>query len=94
MVSSNDEGIQKVIDDEGKYAYFMESASIEYIVERKCKVTQVGGLLDNKVDLYSSLSPLMSLYVICSILYIQIYTVAHLGIWYCHGSWNSLQKPY
>ena len=62
MVSSNDEGIQKVIDDEGKYAYFMESASIEYIVERKCKVTQVGGLLDNKVDLYSSLSPLMLAY--------------------------------
>ena len=31
MVSSNDDGIQKVIDDEGKYAYFMESASIEYI---------------------------------------------------------------
>ena len=65
MVSSNDEGIQKVIDDEGKYAYFMESASIEYIVERKCKVTQVGGLLDNKVDLYSSLSPLMTA-IICN----------------------------
>ena len=59
MVSSNDDGIQKVIDDEGKYAYFMESASIEYIVERKCKVTQVGGLLDNKVDVYSSLNYLM-----------------------------------
>merc|ERR1712136_695281 len=40
MVSSNDAGIQKVIDDSGKYAFFMESASIEYIVERKCKVTQ------------------------------------------------------
>ena len=92
MVSSNDDGIQKVIDDEGKYAFFMESASIEYIVERKCKVTQVGGLLDNKVDLCSSLNHLI--YVICSILYIQIYMVAHLGIRYCHGSWNSLQKPY
>ena len=95
MVSSNDDGIQKVIDDEGKYAFFMESASIEYIVERKCKVTQVGGLLDNKVDLCSSLNHLMSaLYVTSSILYIQIYLVANLGIWYCHGSWNSLQKPY
>ena len=94
MVSSNDDGIQKVIDDEGKYAYFMESASIEYIVERKCKVTQVGGLLDNKVDLCSSLNHLMLFYVISSIFYIHIYLVAHLGIWYCHGSWNSLQKPY
>ena len=50
MVSSNDAGIQKVIDDGGKYAFFMESASIEYIIERKCKVTQVGGLLDDKVS--------------------------------------------
>ena len=49
MVSSNDNGIQKVIDDGGKYAFFMESASIEYIIERKCQVTQVGGLLDDKV---------------------------------------------
>ena len=49
MVKSNDAGIQKVIDEAGKYAYFMESASIEYTVERKCQVTQIGGLLDNKV---------------------------------------------
>ena len=54
MVSSNDAGIQKVIDDSGKYAFFMESASIEYIVERKCKVTQIGGLLDDKVKLKKS----------------------------------------
>ncbi|CAG2162470.1 unnamed protein product [Oppiella nova] len=33
---------------DGKYAYFMEAAPIEYIVERYCNLTQVGGLLDNK----------------------------------------------
>ena len=71
MVSSNDDGIQKVIDDEGKYAFFMESASIEYIVERKCKVTQVGGLLDNKVDLCSSLNHLMSAGWVCGMRYIE-----------------------
>ena len=49
MVNSNEVGIQKVIDEAGKYAFFMESASIEYTVERKCQVTQIGGLLDNKV---------------------------------------------
>lgn len=32
----------------GNYAYLMESASIEYIVERQCNLTQIGGLLDNK----------------------------------------------
>lgn len=30
------------------YAYLMESSSIEYIIERNCEVTQVGGLLDDK----------------------------------------------
>ena len=49
MLNNNDEGIQKVISDEGKYAFIMESASIEYIIERECQVTQIGGLLDNKV---------------------------------------------
>ena len=48
MVSTNSEGIQKVIESDGKYAYMMESSSIQYIIERNCKVTQIGGNLDNK----------------------------------------------
>ena len=48
MMSSNDNGIEKVEESEGKYAFFMESAQIEYIQERQCKLSQVGGLLDNK----------------------------------------------
>lgn len=31
-----------------KYAFLMESSSIEYLVERNCKVMQIGGLLDDK----------------------------------------------
>ncbi len=49
MVNSNDKGIEKVIEADGKYAYMMESSSIQYIIERNCKVTQIGGNLDNKV---------------------------------------------
>ena len=49
MVGSNTEGIAKVIKDNGKYAYMMESSSIQYIIERNCKVTQIGGNLDTKV---------------------------------------------
>ena len=45
-VRSNDEGQKRV--EEGKFAFFMESASIEYIVERNCNLTQIGGLLDSK----------------------------------------------
>ena len=48
MVKSNDEGVEKVLESEGNYAFFMESAQIEYLQERKCKLSQVGGLLDNK----------------------------------------------
>lgn len=44
----SDEGIQRVKEDAGQYAYFMESSTIEYVVERECELTQIGGLLDNK----------------------------------------------
>ena len=55
MVNSNNEGIQKVIKENGKYAYMMESSSIQYIIERNCKVTQIGGNLDTKVHFPLSL---------------------------------------
>lgn len=45
-VRSNDDGQKRV--EEGKFAFFMESTSIEYIVERNCNLTQIGGLLDSK----------------------------------------------
>jgi ABC-type amino acid transport substrate-binding protein len=49
MLGSNLEGVKKVEDENGKYAFFMESASIQYLVERlPCKLSQVGGLLDSK----------------------------------------------
>ncbi len=46
--SSNSEGIDRVRKGDGMYAFFMEAASIEYHVERKCDLTQIGGLLDSK----------------------------------------------
>ena len=41
MLNSNTEGVEKVIEADGKYAFFMESASIQYLVERECKLSQV-----------------------------------------------------
>ena len=39
---SNHDGVEKVLESNGKYAFFMESASIEYLVERvPCKLSQV-----------------------------------------------------
>lgn len=46
LTSSNPEGLNRVKTED--YAFLMESTSIEYIVERNCDVTQVGGLLDDK----------------------------------------------
>ncbi|KAK9303596.1 hypothetical protein QLX08_004759 [Tetragonisca angustula] len=42
----NDIALTKVLREE--YAFLMESSSIEYIIERYCNVTQIGGLLDAK----------------------------------------------
>ena len=48
MMSSNKDGIDKVLLDQGSYAFFMESTTIEYVVERYCNLQQIGGLLDSK----------------------------------------------
>lgn len=47
FAKSNDEGRDRVLRDKN-YAFFMESSTIEYLVERYCELNQVGGLLDNK----------------------------------------------
>lgn len=46
FMENNDRGKEKVY--QGNYAYLMESASIQFITERECNLTQIGGLLDHK----------------------------------------------
>lgn len=46
FMTKNEAGKKRV--EKGGYAYLMESASIEYIIERNCNLTQIGGLLDTK----------------------------------------------
>ncbi|RZF48281.1 hypothetical protein LSTR_LSTR006248 [Laodelphax striatellus] len=48
MTSSNEEGVRRVNDPDEDYAFLMESTSIEYEEERKCELSQIRGLLDNK----------------------------------------------
>lgn len=45
-VRSNEEGKDRV--EQGNFAFFMESTSIEYITERNCNMTQIGSPLDSK----------------------------------------------
>uniref|UniRef100_A0AAY4DCU3 Glutamate receptor n=1 Tax=Denticeps clupeoides TaxID=299321 RepID=A0AAY4DCU3_9TELE len=46
LVKNNREGITRVLTTD--YALLMESTSIEYISQRNCNLTQVGGLIDSK----------------------------------------------
>ena len=48
MVASNQAGIDKVLQEQGTYAFFMESTTIEYQTERDCRLQQIGGKLDSK----------------------------------------------
>ncbi|KAL6428824.1 hypothetical protein ACFW04_007993 [Cataglyphis niger] len=48
FVKDNKEGVERVINSKRTYAFLMESTSIEYETERKCKIEQIGTLLDNK----------------------------------------------
>lgn len=48
FTKTNDEGVERILKGKRLYAFIMESTSLEYIVERKCELTQIGGLLDNK----------------------------------------------
>ncbi|XP_055858224.1 glutamate receptor ionotropic, kainate 2 isoform X1 [Episyrphus balteatus] len=46
FTTTYEEGIKRVL--EGNYAFLMESTMLDYIVQRDCNLTQIGGLLDAK----------------------------------------------
>lgn len=46
LVKNNEEGIQRALTSD--YVLLMESTTIEYITQRNCNLTQIGGLIDSK----------------------------------------------
>ncbi|KAJ8716639.1 hypothetical protein PYW07_003266 [Mythimna separata] len=48
FTNNNDEGRDRVLRSKGKYAFFMESTSIEYYTKRNCKLKMLGSKLDSK----------------------------------------------
>lgn len=46
MTSSNDDGLERA--KASKYAFLMESSTIEYMEQRNCEVAHVGDKLDQK----------------------------------------------
>lgn len=60
FTTTYEEGIRRVL--EGNYAFLMESTMLDYIVQRDCNLTQIGGLLDTKglhtlIEIMDSLVP-------------------------------------
>lgn len=48
MMMDNNQGVDRVKREKEAYAFFMESSTIEYQVQRDCDLTEVGAWLDNK----------------------------------------------
>ena len=48
LIESNEKGISKVLQEASKYAFFMESTTIEYHTERNCDLARIGSNLDSK----------------------------------------------
>ncbi|KAJ0061362.1 hypothetical protein NL108_016856, partial [Boleophthalmus pectinirostris] len=46
MVQNVEEGIQRVLTSD--YAFLTESTTIEFVTQRNCNLTQIGGLIDSK----------------------------------------------
>lgn len=46
LTANNEDGLQRARN--GSYAFLMESATIEYYIERYCELTKVGDNLDEK----------------------------------------------
>ncbi len=46
FVSSYEEGVRRVL--QGDYAFLCESTMLDYLIQRNCNLTQIGGLLDDK----------------------------------------------
>ncbi|XP_034829455.1 glutamate receptor 4-like isoform X1 [Maniola hyperantus] len=48
FTTTNEEGVNRVRQSKGKYAFFMESSQLEYAMQRYCDLKMVGPKLDSK----------------------------------------------
>ena len=46
FVNSYEDGVERVLN--GSYAFLCESTMLDYLIQRNCNLTQIGGLLDSK----------------------------------------------
>lgn len=48
FADSNPEGVRKVLNVNQDYAFFMESSSLEYELNKQCELVRIGDWLDSK----------------------------------------------
>lgn len=48
ITDGNQAGVDRVIRENGNYAYLMEQGALEYAIERNCDLTQIGRLLNDR----------------------------------------------
>ena len=46
FTSTYKEGVERVL--QGNFAFLCESSMLEYVVQKNCNLTQIGGLVDSK----------------------------------------------
>lgn len=90
FTKNNDEGKNRVLREK-RYAFFMESSTIEYMVERNCELTQVGGLLDNKG--YGIAMPLSEIYHYFYELIYSIFILSSSSSSYKYVNHSQLEVP-
>ena len=86
FVPTYEEGIQRVL--QGDYAFLMESTMLDYIVQRDCNLTQIGGLLDTKG--YGIATPMGKLLLTNIYFYLKISHIFHNSI--CNSLLNDNWK--
>ena len=93
FVNSYEEGVNRVLN--GSYAFLGESAMLDYLVQRNCNLTQIGGLLDSKG--YGIATPKGSKWrdkISKAILFLQEKGVIQMYYdkwWKSHGRWSDNQ---
>merc|ERR1719510_42527 len=90
FTESYEEGVNRVLN--GSYAFLGESAMLDYLVQRNCNLTQIGGLLDSKG--YGIATPKGSKWrdkISKAILFLQEKGVIQMYYdkwWKSHGKWS------
>ena len=77
FVPSYEAGVQRVLN--GSYAFLGESTMLDYLVQRNCNLTQIGGLLDSKG--YGIATPKGSKWrdkISKAILFLQVHTILNV----------------